>query len=200
MKLCKLCQNTCSILKTCDMKLGQGWLLFYFVWTINFYSAQDFALGLSFIIQQQCWRLYAPWQCYDGLKFLGFAYWCLFLFLSLSNSLCCAYQIWLVCVDFVMVTCCTCFMFLELPVLEVRSINANRRFLRWDFKKLSNNLCCVVCFWFLRIIVCEMNAQVNQTTVLLFFYCARSLVWLLGGSMNMQITKTHGRWWNTQGV
>ncbi len=56
-----------------------------------------------------------------------------------------------------------------------------------------NNLCCVVCFWFLRIIVCEMNAQVNQTTVLLFFCCTRSLVSLLGGSMNMQITKAHER-------
>ncbi len=50
--------------------------------------------GLSFIIQQQCWQIYAPWSSYDGSKKLGFACWCFVLFLNLSKSLCCAIDKW----------------------------------------------------------------------------------------------------------
>jgi hypothetical protein len=70
----------------------------------------------------------------------------------------CAYQIWVVCLDFVMVTCCMCFMFLELLVLEVRSIIANGRFLRRDFKKLSIELLIVaICAVWFAFLVLENN-------------------------------------------
>lgn len=45
-----------------------------------------------------------------------------------------------------------------------------------------NNLCCVVCFWFLRIIVCEMNAQVDQSN-----YC--SFVFLLHNESSLIVRR-----------
>ncbi len=76
-------EHMCSILKTCDKKLGWRWLLFYFVWTINFYSARDFAFGLSFIIQQQCWQLYArTMTVLWWIEISGIAYWCFFFVLE----------------------------------------------------------------------------------------------------------------------
>jgi len=32
----------------CDVELGHGWLLFYFVWIVNFYKVEVFAFGFVF--------------------------------------------------------------------------------------------------------------------------------------------------------
>jgi hypothetical protein len=81
---------------------------------------------------------------HEGSKFLGFACWCFVLFLNLSKSLCCVYHIWVVCFDFVVVACHAFCMFLKLLKLEMWSIIANGKFLRWDFKRLS------IEFWLLQ--------------------------------------------------
>ncbi len=145
---CKKCQlklwcgiraTVAALLLCVNCQLLQHWSFCFF--------------GLSFIIQQQCWRLYVPWRSYDGSKILGFVCWCFVLFLNLSKSLCCAYQIWVVCFDWLAVACCACFMFLELLELKAQSINANGRFIRRDFEKPSIEFwllqCGYVAMWFL---------------------------------------------------
>jgi hypothetical protein len=81
---------------------------------------------------------------HEGSKFLGFACWCFVLFLNLSKLSCCVYHISVVCFDFVVVACHTFYMFLKLLKLEMWSINANGKFLRWDLKSLS------IEFWLLQ--------------------------------------------------
>jgi hypothetical protein len=114
------------------------------VWTVNCSSTGVLLFRFVFIIHWQCRWLYAAWRSYDGSKILGFACWCFVLFLNLSKSLCCAYQIWVVCFDCLVVACCACFMFLDLLELKAQSIDANGRFIRRDFEKLSTE------FWLLQ--------------------------------------------------
>jgi hypothetical protein len=74
---------------------------------------------------------------------------------------------------FVMVTCRTCFMFLELLVLEVRSIDANGRFWRQDFKKLSNKFLIVTtcAVWFAFGSWEELSVRWMLRSIKLLFFC-----------------------------